>query len=390
MPSFSTNSVIFDDLIMKKKLTASVHAGSHGDAQYRGRVTPIYPSTAYDYEDVATTSYPRYGNTPNQRAVAEKVAALENAEEGLVFSSGLGGILTTLLSFMRAGDHGIFQADLYGGTIDALSKKLPRFGMSYTMVDGTNPESFAAALRPETRVAFIETPSNPTLRITDIRRVADIARSHQLISIIDNTFATPVNQNPIDLGIDIVAHSGTKYIGGHSDISCGVVVSSGVHIKQISESAIHFGGALDPHTAWLVERSLKTIVLRVRQQNENALAVAKYLSTHGSINKVHYPGLDNHPQHALAKSQMTGGYGGMLSFEVNGDAHQFMGQLRLIGRAISLGGVESTVTSPVRTSHVKMTPEERTAIGVTDNHVRMSVGIEDAEDLRADLQQALS
>jgi cystathionine beta-lyase len=258
------------------------------------------------------------------------------------------------------------------------------------MVDGTDPQSFVKAVRPETRVIFIETPSNPTLRITDIRRVSEISRSHRLISIIDNTFATPVNQNPIDLGIDIVAHSGTKYIGGHSDISCGVVVSSGAHIKQISDSAIHFGGALDPHTAWLVERSLKTIVLRVRQQNENAATLAKFLSSNRSIEKVHYPGLEDHPQHALARAQMTGGYGGMLSFEVKDDAHVFMSRLRLIGRAISLGGVESTVTSPVRTSHIKMTEEERMAIGVTDKLVRMSVGIEDAEDLIQDLQQALS
>lgn len=372
------------------KLTQSVHAGSPGDPQYKGLVTPVFPSSAYDYEDVPTTLYPRYFNTPNQRAVTEKLMALENAEDGIMFSSGMAAILTSIFAMLKKGDHAIFQADLYGGTLHAVVTELPRYGIDYTLVDGQFPENFEKAIRPETRVIYVETPSNPTLKITDIRAVATIARKHGITTIIDNTFASPVNQNPIDLGIDIVAHSGTKYIGGHSDICCGAVLSTKALTKTIWDSAIHFGGSLDPHTCWLVERSLKTIVLRVRQQNHNALAIAQFLATDARVNHVFYPGLPSHPGHAIAKAQMPGGFGGMLSFETKNDAHVFMSKLKLIKRAISLGGVESTVTSPVKTSHNKMSVAEREAIGVTDNLVRFSVGIEETEDLINDINQALS
>ena len=372
------------------KLTQSVHSGSHGDIQYNGTVTPIFPSSAYDYEDVTATLYPRYFNTPNQRAVVEKLTALENAEDGIIFSSGMAAILTSIFAMMQKGDHAIFQRDLYGGTFHAVTNEMPRYGMEYTMVDASDPGNFEKAIRPETKVIYIETPSNPTLRITDIKAIALISKNHGITSIIDNTFASPVNQNPIDLGIDIVAQSGTKYIGGHNDICCGAAVSSKTIIRKILESAIHFGGTLDAHACWLVERSLKTIVLRVRQQNLNALSLAKYLKTDARVGRVYYPGLSDHPDHAVAKTQMPGGFGGMLSFEVKGDAHHFMSKLKLIKRTISLGGVDSTITSPARTSHVKMNPAERAAMGVTDSLVRLSAGIEDAEDLIADIQQALT
>lgn len=371
------------------KLTLSVHAGSYGDAQYKGAVTPVFPSSAYDYEEVPSTLYPRYFNTPNNIFVAEKIAALENAEAGLIFSSGMAAILTSLFSVLRKGDHAVFQNDLYGGTYDAIVKEMPRFGIDFTFVDGSDPSNFQKAIRKETRVIYIESPSNPTLKITDIRSVAEIAKKHGLITIIDNTFASPVNQNPIDLGIDIVAHSGTKYIGGHSDICCGAVLASKDHIAMIRESAMHFGGSLDAHTCWLVERSLKTIVLRVRQQNQNALAIANYLETDARISRVYYPGLANHPGHDIARSQMTGGFGGMLSFETKSDASKFMSRLKLIRRAVSLGGVESTITSPSKTSHIKMSADERKSIGVNDNLLRLSVGIEEAEDLVSDIKQAL-
>lgn len=333
--------------------------------------------------------YPRYFNTPNHRAVAEKLAMLENAEEGLIFSSGMAAILTSIFAMMKSGDHAIFQNDLYGGTHSAVAIELPRYGMTYSMVDGADPCNFEKAIRPETRVIYIETPSNPTLKITNIKAVTDIARKHGIITIIDNTFASPVNQNPIDQNIDIVAHSGTKYIGGHSDICCGAVLTSKKLSAKIRDSALHFGGSLDAHTCWLVERSLKTIVLRVRQQNTNAMAIAEFLSSESKVSKVYYPGLASHPDHAIAKAQMPGGFGGMLSFEVKGDAHRFMDKLQLIKRAISLGGVESTITSPAKTSHVKLTAAEREAIGVTDNLCRLSVGIEDAQDLIEDIKQAL-
>jgi cystathionine beta-lyase/cystathionine gamma-synthase len=371
------------------KTTLAVHAGSHGDHQFKGTVTPIYPSSAYDYEEVPATLYPRYFNTPNNRAVVEKVAALEKAEDGIVFSSGMAAILTSLFAMLKKGDHAVFQNDLYGGTFHAVVNEMPRYGIEYTIVDGADPKNFERAVQPNTRVIYIETPSNPTLKITDIQAVAQIAKKYGIITIIDNTFASPVNQNPIVQGIDIVTHSGTKYIGGHSDICCGIAVASKTLVTKIWESAIHFGGSLDAHTCWLVERSLKTIVLRVRQQNENALTIARYLKTDNRIGKVYYPGLEDHAGHAIAKTQMPGGFGGMLSFEVKTDAHRFMNNLRLIRRAISLGGVESTVTSPAKTSHVKMSPAERAAIGVTDNLVRLSVGIEEAEDLIGDIKQAL-
>ncbi|HYF67876.1 MAG TPA: PLP-dependent aspartate aminotransferase family protein [Ohtaekwangia sp.] len=372
------------------KLTQSVHAGSEGDTQYKGMVTPIFPSSAYDYENTPNgTLYPRYFNTPNQIAVVKKMAALENAEDGVVFSSGMAAILTSLFAVLRQGDHAIFQNDLYGGTYHAVVNEMPRYGIEYTFVNGSTPDEVKNAIKSNTRVIYIETPSNPTLKITNLKAVAEIAKQHGLITIIDNTFASPVNQNPIDFGIDIVTHSGTKYIGGHSDICCGVAVSSKQLTKKILDSAIHFGGSLDAHTCWLVERSLKTIVLRVRQQNTNALAIAEYLKTDNRIGRVYYPGLKDHPDHDVARIQMPGGFGGMLSFEVKKDADGFMNKLKLIRRAVSLGGVESTITSPAKTSHIKMNAQERAAIGVTDNLVRLSVGIEETQDLIDDIKQGL-
>jgi cystathionine beta-lyase/cystathionine gamma-synthase len=371
------------------KLTQSVHAGSHGDSVHNGTTTPVFPSSAYDYEGVASTLYPRYFNTPNQNAVTEKLAALENAEDGVVFSSGMAAIMTSLVTFLKTGDHTIFPNDLYGGTFHTILREMPKFGLEYSFVDASNPAQFENAIKPNTKVIYIETPSNPTLKITNLKAIADIAKRKGLITIIDNTFASPVNQNPIDFGIDVVVHSGTKYIGGHSDICCGVALSSAERIHKIRESAVNFGGSLDAHACWLVERSLKTIVLRVRQQNTNAQAIAEFLKSDSRIGKVFYPGLKDHPGHDIAKVQMTGGFGGMLSFEVKSDAHAFINRLKLIRRAVSLGGVESTIASPAKTSHLKMTVHERIAIGVTDNLVRLSVGIEEPQDLITDIENAL-
>src|SRR5690606_572451 len=305
----------------QNKSTHSVHAGSHGDPIYGGTITPVYPATAYDYEhSEAGSLYPRYYNTPNQKAVIEKLAALENAEDGILFSSGMAAIVTSMLSFLSQGDHAVFQRDLYGGTFNAIVKELNRFGISYSFADPTDPASFEKAITPQTSVIYIETPSNPTLKITDIRAVAALGKKYRAVTIIDNTFASPVNQNPLDLGIDIVAHSGTKYIGGHNDLCCGVALASRDIIARIHDRAINFGGAPDTFMCWLVERSLKTLVLRVRQQNENAMAIAQFLSSDERIAKVYYPGLPEHPGHELAKEQMKGGFGGMLSFEVRGDA----------------------------------------------------------------------
>ncbi|MBS1949373.1 MAG: Cystathionine gamma-lyase [Cytophagales bacterium] len=371
----------------KSKLTSSVHAGSVGDFVYGGLVNPIYPSSAYDYS--VEVLYPRYYNTPNQTAVIKKIAALENAEDGLLFSSGMAAIMTSLFALLKQGDHILFQLDLYGGTHYAALHELKRYGIDYTMEDASDLKKFKSAIRPTTKVIYIETPSNPLLKITDIKAVAKIAKEYKITTIIDNTFASPINQNPIDLGIDLVAHSGTKYIGGHSDLSCGVVVASKKMISKIKSTAINFGGSLNAQTAYLVERSLKTLVLRVKQQNKNALTLAHFLKNEPKINAVYYPGLKEHPGHAIAKRQMPGGFGGMLSFDIKSDPEKFLKKLKLIRKAVSLGGVESTINQPVKTSHAKLSAEERKASGISDKLLRLSVGIEAAEDLIHDIQQAL-
>ncbi|HRI78340.1 MAG TPA: PLP-dependent aspartate aminotransferase family protein [Cyclobacteriaceae bacterium] len=368
------------------KLTRSVHAGSTGDSLFGGLVNPIYPSSAYNYEELVR--YPRYFNTPNQAAVVKKVASLENAEDGLVFSSGMAAIMTSLFANLKTGDHVIFQNDLYGGTHHAAFHELNRYGISFTMVDAADPKNFEKAIKKETKVIYIETPSNPLLKITDVHAVAALASKHGLVSMIDNTFASPVNQNPVDLGIDVVLHSGTKYIGGHSDICCGVMVGTKKMTHKVQASASVFGGSLDAHTCYLIERSLKTLVLRVRQQNKSAMAIASFLEADSKIAKVFYPGLKKHPGHAIAKRQMPEGYGGMLSFELKGDPDRFIKKLKYIKKAISLGGVESTICSPLKTSHSKLTEEERKAVGISDKLVRLSVGIEETEDLINDLKEA--
>jgi cystathionine beta-lyase len=368
-----------------KKSTIGVHAGSTGDSLYGGLVNPIYPSSAYDYDQLVR--YPRYFNTPNQLAVVEKMVALENAEDGLVFSSGMAAIMTSLLAVVKAGDHILFQKDLYGGTHHAAVFTLNRLGIQYDLAD---VEDFEKRIRKETKAIYIETPSNPLLKITNIPAVVKVAKRHGLVTLIDNTFASPVNQNPFPLGIDIVLHSGTKYIGGHSDISCGVMVGSKKLTADVRSQATTFGGSLDAFTSYNVERSLKTMVLRVRQQNKNALALAQFLEAEPQIIKVFYPGLKSHEDHAIARKQMTDGFGGMLSFEVKGDPEKFMKKLGLIRKAVSLGGVESTICSPRKTSHAKLSPAERAKAGISDQLLRLSVGIEDAEDLIQDLKQAIS
>jgi cystathionine beta-lyase/cystathionine gamma-synthase len=291
---------------------------------------------------------------------------------------------------VKQGDHVLFQNDLYGGTQHAALQELNRCGIEYSLVDVTDLKAFEKGIRPTTKVIYVETPSNPLLKITDLAGVAKLARQHGLITVIDNTFASPVNQNPIDQGIDIITHSGTKYIGGHSDLCCGIVVSSKKITEKIKASALNFGGSLDAQTCYLVERSLKTIVLRVRQQNKSAQAIARFLEAESGVTRVNYPGLKGHPGHAIAKRQMPGGFGGMLSFEIKGDPEKLMKKLKFIKRAVSLGGVESSINTPAKTSHSKLTPAERKAVGISDKLLRLSVGIEETEDLIGDLKQGLS
>tara|TARA_R110002049_G_scaffold297516_1_gene486574 strand:+ start:103042 stop:104232 length:1191 start_codon:yes stop_codon:yes gene_type:complete len=370
--------------------TICTHVGEVRDEQFKGAISPLYMSTSYAFEDVEVKRYPRYFNTPNQEALCKKIALLEHAESGLIFGSGMAAISTSLMAFLQAGDHVVLQQILYGGTFHLIHEEFNKFGIEYSFTEGWRPEDFEAKIRPNTKVVYIETPSNPLLTITDLKGVAQIAKKHGIVSMIDNTFASPVNQNPIDFGIDVVIHSATKYMGGHSDILAGAVASSEENIDRIFSLAKNFGGSLSDYTVWLLERSLKTMGIRVKAQNENAQRMAEYLDRNENIKNVYYPGLSSHPDHVLAKSQMKG-FGGMLSFELKDDldASQFQKSLQLIKPSMSLAGVESTVLSPALTSHALLGTEEREKQGISDGLIRFSVGIEEIEDLIADIEQAM-
>lgn len=369
--------------------TRCVHAGTRIDRQEKGINSPIYTSTSFEYIDEPDTIYPRYLNTPNANAVAGKIASLENTESALVFSSGMAAISTVLFSFLRSGDHVVFQKGLYGGTSHFLEREFEKFNLDYSVAESQSVSDLEACIKGNTRLIYIETPSNPLLSITDIRGVAELARQKGILSVIDNTFASPVNQQPSGLGIDLVIHSATKYMGGHSDILAGAVAGNMALIKEVHETGLNFGGALNAMTLYLLERSLKTIHLRVERINDNAMEVAHFLETHPAVRQVNYPGLPGHPGHEIASRQMTG-FGGMLSFEVDGqDGIAFQKRLRLIKPSMSLGGLESICSSPAHTSHRHLGPEGRKAEGIAEELIRLSVGIEDAEDLKADLDQAL-
>jgi cystathionine beta-lyase/cystathionine gamma-synthase len=373
------------------KYTQCVHSGSIPDRMSGGLNSPIFTSSSFVYLDAEENVYPRYFNTPNQKAVIEKLCALENTESGLLFSSGMAAISTVVVALVGEGDHVVMQRDIYGGTHHFASAEFNRFGIDYTLVSN-EPADFKAAIRDNTRLIYIETPSNPLLLVTDIAAVAEVARSHRILSVIDNTFASPINQNPHELGIDIVIHSGTKYLGGHSDICCGAVLSSRELIERIKSSAINFGGSLNASTCHLLERSLKTMGIRVDKQNMNALTIARYLSGHPGIRRVNYPGLETHPGFDIARRQMSG-FGGMLSFELDEnriDPQHFVHGLELIRPALSLGGVETIICAPAVTSHVKLSPAERAELGITDGLFRLSVGIEDVDDLISDIDRAIA
>ncbi|MFD2516339.1 trans-sulfuration enzyme family protein [Salinimicrobium flavum] len=369
--------------------TLCTHAGELKDQQFKGAVSPLYMSTSYAFEDVEVKRYPRYFNTPNQQALALKMAALEHGEAALIFGSGMAAVSTSLMAFLHKGDHVVLQKTLYGGTSNLVVEEFKKFGIEFSFAKDLSAEAFEKEIRKNTKVIYIETPSNPLLTITDMEAVAGLAKKHGLVSMIDNTFASPVNQNPVDFGIDVVIHSATKYMGGHSDILAGTVISSEEKIDTIFQMAKNFGGSLSDFTVWLLERSIKTMGIRVKTQNENAQRMAEFLEQHEFVAKVYYPGLKSHPDHELAKRQMKG-FGGMLSFELKGlDAAVFMKYLKLIKPSMSLAGVESTILSPTKTSHALLTPEEREEQGISDGLMRFSVGIEEPEDLIADIEQAL-
>jgi len=368
--------------------TACVHAGTIIDEKTRGVNTPVYTSTSYEYLDVEDLVYPRYFNISNAESLGKKISDLEHGESGLVFSSGMAAISSTLFAFLQNGDHAIFQKGLYGGTFNMVTKEIEKYGISYDITPDNEMASFENLIRPNTKLIYIETPSNPLLLITDIKGVAEMAKKRKLVTVIDNTFASPVNQNPIDHGIDIVLHSATKYLGGHHDICAGAAVASKEYIQKIRKTAFSLGGSLNAWTCYMLERSIKTLAVRVKCQNENAQKLAEFLSGHPEVDRVHYPGLPGHPGHEIAAKQMSG-FGGMMSFELrNADPVKFQKKLKLIRPSVSLGGVETIICSSILTSHRHLTMEEREREGIRSNLLRLSVGIEDTSDLIRDIEQA--
>ena len=372
-----------------RRETQCVHRGGLPDTTTGGINSPIYPSTAAGYLDRDRVPYQRYFNTPNQAAVVAKVAALEGAEDGVLFSSGMAAISTILLALLRSGEHAVFQEELYGGTCALVADLFPRLGIEYSFVAIT-PEAIQQAMTARTKVVFLESPTNPLLRVVDLRRVADLARARGVTTVVDNTFATPINQTPVELGIDVVVHSGTKYLGGHSDIQCGIAVADAELAGRIRHQACQLGGSLNAATCYLLERSLKTLHLRVERQTENAGRLAAFLAQHPAVARVYYPGLPADPGHAIAAGQMRS-FGAMLAFDVRPDfsADAVQRRLKLICSAVSLGGVETTICSPVQTSHAKLSPAERQRLGITESLLRVSVGVEHHDDLIEDLAQAL-
>ncbi len=369
--------------------TICTHVGEIKDEQFKGAISPLYMSSSYAYENVEIKRYPRYFNTPNQEALGKKIAALEHCEAGMIFGSGMAAVSTALLAFLRSGDHVVVQKTIYGGAYNFMVEEFPKYGIEFDFTDGFSEADFASKIKPNTKVIYVETPSNPLMLITDLEMISKLAKKHNLVSMIDNTFASPINQNPADFGIDIMIHSATKYMGGHSDICAGAVAASKEHMDSIWNLGKNLGGSLSDYTVWLLERSIKTMGIRVKAQNRNAKKMAKWLDAHPMVSKVYYPGLKSHPDYKIARRQMYG-YTGMLSFELvqSIDAQVFMEKLLMIKQSMSLAGVESTILSPAKTSHALLSAEERKRQGIADGLLRFSVGIEDKNDLIADLEQA--
>jgi cystathionine beta-lyase/cystathionine gamma-synthase len=382
----------------RRQETVSVHGrlsrrGGHGPIS-----TPIYQSATFQAASVAELErlrtsdqfYTRYGN-PTQSKAEEIVAALEGADAGLVFASGMAAITGVLLTALQPGDHLLIQRELYGGTSEFVTTWLPRLDVDVTMFEATHAADCEQWLQPNTRAIYIESPTNPTLQLVDVRAVTACARQRGIRTLMDNTFASPFNQQPHALGVDVVIHSATKYLAGHSDLVCGVVTGEQAFIQQLHETRTIWGGIMDPHAVWLLLRGMKTLGVRMERHNESGMAIAEYLSAHAAVRHVNYPFLPQHPQHALAKAQMRGG-GGMVSFELNADAEgaaRFVESLRVFSLAGSLGGVESLVTIPAITTHARLLARERQLMGISDGLIRLSVGIEALEDLIEDLDQAL-
>jgi cystathionine beta-lyase/cystathionine gamma-synthase len=375
--------------------TKLIHAGEPSPLIEGAVSMPIFQSATFEYagtSDYHALRYIRLNNTPNHLALHRKLAAIENAEDALVTASGMAAITTTLLAILGAGDHLLAQDCLYGGAHDLLTMELPRLGIHSAFIDGSGPHSWQAALTPSTKAIYVETMTNPLTQVADLRTVVEFARARRLISIIDNTFASPVNFRPAEIGFDLSLHSCTKYLNGHSDIVAGAVIGRRDLIDKINRRLGIFGGSLDPHACFLLHRGMKTLAVRVRHQNETAIAVAEFLEKDSKVAKVNYPGLRTHPDHKRA-SELFDGFGGVMSFELRGGveaADRFIARVTLPICAPSLGGVESLITRPATTSHSGMTPEDRNRAGIADGLIRLSIGLESADDLIADFDAALA
>jgi methionine-gamma-lyase len=380
--------------------TKAVHASREHNTT-RAVSSPIWQTSTFSadsseqFAEISTATrpaefYTRYGN-PTHRQAEATIAALEGGEAALLAASGMGAIFTAMLCDLRAGDHVVAQRHLYAGTTTLLEGWLPRWGIEHTFVSQADAAALAQAVRPETKLIYVETPTNPLMHITDLRAVAALGRERGITTMVDNTFATPVNQRPLELGIDVCVHSATKYLGGHSDITAGVIVGARAFVERAWKFGLVAGAVLGPFDAWLLLRGLRTLGLRVERHNRNALAVARFLETHPQVERVHYPGLPSHPQHELARSQMSG-FTGMLGVEVRGNfetAEKFIGALKLGVNAASLGGYETLVVHPAAMWGGQLSADQRGALGIGDNLVRVSVGLEDEADLLKDFARAL-
>ncbi len=373
--------------------TRAVHAGDPDRAVGAPVNTPVVQSATFfsDPDGQGELLYSRYGNGPNNAAVEARVAALEGGDDCVAVGSGMAAMACALLACVRAGDHVLAAEALYGGTRVLLDRELSRLGVETTYAD-FNSEGWREGIRPNTRVILVETVSNPLLRVTELGPLAEAARGAGASLVVDSTFATPVNARPLESGADLVVHSATKYLGGHSDLTAGAVVGGRALVSEVRARAQVWGPALDPHAAWLLERGIKTLAVRMERHNRNGLEVATRAEALQGVARVHYPGLPSHPDHQTARRVLQG-FGGMLGIEVEGGgeaASRFVRALRLAKVAPSLGGVETLVSEPRHTSHAAFSPEERARLGIRDGFVRFSLGIEDADDLVADLEQALA
>ncbi|MEJ2724066.1 MAG: aminotransferase class I/II-fold pyridoxal phosphate-dependent enzyme [Deltaproteobacteria bacterium] len=374
--------------------TKLIHAGEPVPLIGGAVTMPIFQSSTFEYrgqDSYHDLRYIRLNNTPNHVALHQKLAALENAEAALVTASGMASISATLLTVLASGDHMLAQDCLYGGTHDFITGDLPDLGISYDFVHGDRPDSWKDRLKPGTKAFYVETLTNPLLQVADLKAVVEFSKANRLVSIIDNTFASPINFRPPELGFDLSLHSCTKYLNGHSDIVAGAVIGRADLIQKITRKLNHLGGSLDPHACFLLHRGMKTLAVRMGYQNRSALDIARFLESHPAVAKVNYPGLESHPEHLRAR-ELFHGFSGMLSFEVKGGveaAERFMKKTTLPIIAPSLGGIESLITRPATTSHSGMAAEERRRLGISDSLIRFSVGIESTEDLIEDFAQAL-